>query len=215
MKFMAMLKKSIYYLMAISVVFSLLFVACDGGNIVGENKNSNSNNNNEVTDNEHITKHEIAWLDMTKINVPYAKYLRMVKITQGKHAGELLVTYQDRAHGGNFWGIRSKDGGLTWSSPKILLKWNAKWLPDKHDWSMAIANCNIIQLDDGRLMMVHQERGPGIAAYNTGIKVRYSSDGGETWTAKHVNGFNVATRNTGQLALQASGWEPRANSSST
>jgi hypothetical protein len=159
-------------------------------------------------DPNQISAKEIVWLERAEIDVAYAKYVRMVKITKGAHAGELLVTYQDREHGGHFWGIRSKDGGVTWSEPSIILKHDGKLV--NGDWTMMIANCNIIELDDGRLMMVHQERGPGITATNTGVKVRYSSDGGETWTAKTVNGFNVATTNTGDLALRASGWEPRA-----
>jgi hypothetical protein len=149
-------------------------------------------------------------MEQSTIDVDFAKYVRMVKITKGTHAGELLVTYQDREHGGDFWSTRSKDGGLTWSNPVVMMKFDGKFQKNKNDWSYIIANCNIIELDDGRLMMVHQERGPGTAADNTGIKVRYSSDGGETWTADQKNGINLSTKDTGQLALQAGGWEPRA-----
>jgi hypothetical protein len=157
-----------------------------------------------------ISANDIVWMEQSTIDVDFAKYVRMVKITKGEHAGELLVTYQDREHGGDFWATRSKDGGLTWSTPEVMLKFDGKFQKNKNDWSYIIANCNIIELDDGRLMMVHQERGPGTAADNTGIKVRYSSDGGETWTADQKNGINLSTKDTGQLALQAGGWEPRA-----
>ena len=69
---------------------------------------------------------------------------------------------------------RSSDLGQTWKGPTLINKATRKW---------DFASCNIIELDDGRLLMTMQRR---LRGSNLGgdfyIDVVYSSDGGETWS---------------------------------
>jgi hypothetical protein len=120
---------------------------------------------------------QISWETPRTISTPYSKYIRTCKIERGPAAGDILMTYSDRAHGGNIWIMRSSDLGLTWTEPVILLR-----SPRIADGEY-IFNANIIQLQDDRLMMAYQHRwDPGTVATKSFTGIRYSTDGGYTWS---------------------------------
>lgn len=128
----------------------------------------------------------IVWGDRIDLTPPAGggAYPRLVKINAGPGAGDLLLTYQSGFLGGDIWMDRSHDGGHTWAAPEVVNARAGKW---------KYANCNIIQLDDGRLMMTFQRRDRSSAlAKDYYIDVRYSSDGGKTWTqpAQVFQGMN-------------------------
>ena len=118
----------------------------------------------------------IVWgarIDLVPPEGGMGRYPRLVKVTQGDAAGDLLLFYQTVATGGDFWMYRSRDAGRSWQGPQ---KVNAAG----NGWNYA--SCNVIQLDDGRLMMSMQRRKRGS---NLGkdyfIDVKYSDDGGASW----------------------------------
>jgi hypothetical protein len=120
---------------------------------------------------------QITWETPRTIPTPYSKYIRTCKIDRGPAAGDILLTYSDRQHGGNIWMIRSSDLALTWSDPVRLLQ-----SPKISDGEY-IFNANIIQLQDDRLMLCYQHRwDPGTIATKSYTGIRYSSDGGYTWS---------------------------------
>lgn len=122
---------------------------------------------------------QISWGAPITIATPFSKYIRTCKIERGASAGDILLTYSDRDHGGNIWMIRSSDLGLTWGSPVILVK-----SPRLSDGEY-VFNANMIQLEDERLMLVYQHRwDPGTIATKSYTAVCYSSDGGYTWTVE-------------------------------
>ncbi len=134
---------------------------------------------------------EIVWgktITLTPPNGTLGRYPRLVQLTKGPHAGDLLLTYQTELMGGDFMMYRSSDKGQTWSGPTLINK-------DTDNWNFA--SCNIIQLDDGRLLMSMQRRQPrsdlGGGYY---IDVKYSSDGGVTWGKP-------------QQVFQGANWEAR------
>lgn len=120
---------------------------------------------------------QITWETPRTIDTPYSKYIRTCKIERGPSAGDILLTYSDRQHGGNIWMIRSSDFGENWSDPVKILQ-----SPKIADGEY-IFNANMIQLQDDRLMLCYQHRwDPGTIATKSYTGVRYSSDGGDTWT---------------------------------
>ena len=119
----------------------------------------------------------IVWGDRIDLTPPQGggAYPRLVKIKTGPGAGDLLLFYQSAFLGGDTWMDRSHDGGKTWTAPEVVNARAGKW---------KYANCNVIQLDDGRLLMTFQRRdGTSGLAKDYFIDTRYSSDGGKTWGA--------------------------------
>jgi hypothetical protein len=93
----------------------------------------------------------------------------------GAHAGDLLLFFQSQQTGGDFYQSRSTDNGHSWGAAQLILNSGGTW---NH------ASCNVIQLNDGRLLMTYQRRlREGTFAKNRFIYVRWSSDGGDTWSA--------------------------------
>lgn len=134
-------------------------------------------------------QNEITWLgDVTEIPGP-AKYGRMVLMKQGPRAGQILLTYQKFTYGRRIVKRYSTDDGVTWSPESTLLQKTGDW---------TYANCNIIELADGRLLMTYQKRKED-GFYFTGrdryVCVKFSSDGGSTWTRE-------------QEVFQGGNWEP-------
>ena len=120
---------------------------------------------------------QISWEGAVTIDTPYSKYIRTCKIDRGPAAGDILLTYSDRQHGGNIWMIRSNDLGVNWSAPVKLVA-----SPRLSDGEY-VFNANMIQLQDNRLMLCYQHRwDPGTIATKSYTGIRYSSDGGYTWT---------------------------------
>jgi|GEM_PF-2130006 len=120
---------------------------------------------------------QISWEGAVTIDTPYSKYIRTCKIERGPAAGDILLTYSDRQHGGNIWMIRSNDLGINWSAPVKLVA-----SPRLSDGEY-VFNANMIQLQDNRLMLCYQHRwDPGTIATKSYTGIRYSSDGGYTWT---------------------------------
>lgn len=120
---------------------------------------------------------QISWEGVRTIDTPYSKYIRTCKIERGPAAGDILLTYSDRQHGGNIWMIRSNDSGINWSAPVKLVA-----SPKLSDGEY-VFNANMIQLQDDRLMLCYQHRwDPGTIATKSYTGIRYSSDGGYTWT---------------------------------
>lgn len=117
------------------------------------------------------------------------RYPRLVQVTRGAAQGDLLLCYQTGKTGGDFWIYRSKDHGHSWTGPVKVNEATRKW---------NFASCNIIQLDDGRLMMSMLRRA---RRSNLGrdyfIDVRFSSDGGLSWGPR-------------QQVFQGANWEGRA-----
>ncbi|MEO8245007.1 MAG: sialidase family protein [bacterium] len=120
--------------------------------------------------------HDIIWGDQITLTPPngtMGRYPRLVDLKTGPHKGDLLLTYQTDAHGGDFMMYRSSDRGRTWADPVLVNKATPQW---------DFASCNIIQLTDGRLLMSMQRRVPGSnLGKNFYIDVKFSDDGGETW----------------------------------
>lgn len=134
---------------------------------------------------------DIVWgksMTLTPPDGAMGRYPRLVKVTMGDHAGDLLLTYQTHLNTGDFMMYRSSDDGQTWTGPTLINKDTKKW---------DFASCNIIQLQDGRLLMTMQRR---VAGSNLGgdyyMDVKYSSDGGESWTDP-------------QQVFQGANWEGR------
>ncbi len=119
----------------------------------------------------------IAWgerIDLTPAN-GNGRYPRLLKIRTGVHAGDLLLFYQTQDTGGDFYQYRSTDNGHTWGAAKKIASTTAQW---------NYASCNVIQLDDGRLLMTHQRRNrTGTFSKDRYIDVRWSLDGGDTWSS--------------------------------
>ena len=120
--------------------------------------------------------HDIVWGAQITLIPPdgaMGRYPRLVKIASGPHADDLLLFYQSAAKGGDFWMYRSRDLGQSWGDPVMVNRATKRW---------NYASCNVIQLQDGRLMMTMQRRAKGS---NLGrdycMDVKYSDDGGETW----------------------------------
>jgi hypothetical protein len=135
-----------------------------------------------------VLSQEIRWLDkVTELSGP-GKYARMVLMKQGPKAGQLLLTYQTFPHGRNIVKRYSSDGGKTWSDAVSILKKNTEW---------TYANCNIIELKDGRLLMTYQRRADSneYTGRDRYVCVKFSVDGGDTWTAE-------------QVVFQGGNWEP-------
>lgn len=117
------------------------------------------------------------------------RYPRLVKVTKGARAGDLLLCYQTEETGGDFWMYRSSDNGHSWDGPKLVNSATRQW---------NYASCNVIQLSDGRLMMSMLRRARGsVLGKDFFIDVRFSGDGGESWGAP-------------QQVFQGANWEGRA-----
>ena len=133
----------------------------------------------------------IVWGETIRLEPPeggIGRYPRLLHIRQGKHAGDLLLFYQSGQMGGDFGMYRSPDNGHTWSGAEIVNR-------ATRDWNFA--SCNVIQLQDGRLMMSMQRRVRGSnLAKDYYIDIRYSDDGGESWGAP-------------EPAFQGANWEAR------
>lgn len=135
---------------------------------------------------------DITWGKTITLTTPdgtIGRYPRLVKVASGNHAGDLLLSYQTAKNTGDFMMYRSSDKGQSWTGP-------TKINDDTDQWDFA--SCNIIQLKDGRLLMTMQRREHGS---NLGgdyyIDVRYSSDGGDTWSKA-------------EQVFQGANWEGRA-----
>ena len=135
---------------------------------------------------------DIIWGEQITLTPPdggMGRYPRLVQIKTAAHQGDLLLFYQTERTGGDFWMYRSNDGGHHWGNPVKVNAASAAW---------NFASCNVIQLQDGRLMMTMQRR-----ARNSNLgqdfymDVRFSSDGGDRWTAR-------------QQVFQGANWEGRA-----
>ncbi len=135
-----------------------------------------------------LLSQEIQWLDdVIELEGP-GKYSRMVLMKQGPKAGQILLTYQEYDHGRVIVKRYSSDGGKTWSAKSNVLKKNTDW---------TYANCNIIELKDGRLLMTYQKRVDNnqYTGRDRYVCVKYSTDGGETWSAE-------------EEVFQGGNWEP-------
>ena len=136
-----------------------------------------------------FAQNEITWFgDVMEIPGP-AKYARMVLMKQGPKAGQILLTYQKFTYGRKIVKRYSSDDGVTWSPESLLLQKTGDW---------TYANCNIIELTDGRLLMTYQKRKED-GYYFTGrdryVCVKYSVDGGSTWSKE-------------EEVFQGGNWEP-------
>lgn len=134
----------------------------------------------------------IEWGERITLTPPeggMGRYPRLVDITAGARAGDLLICYQTGRTGGDFWIYRSRDRGHSWEDPVQVNRATRKW---------NFASCNILQLDDGRLMMSMLRRARNS---NLGqdyyIDLRFSSDGGVSWSER-------------QQVFQGANWEGRA-----
>jgi hypothetical protein len=119
---------------------------------------------------------DILWGEQITLTPPggaMGRYPRILKLTQGPDQGDILLSYQTEAHGGDFMMYRSSDQGRSWGDPILINQSTDQWYH---------ASCNIIELSDGRLLMSMQRRvlGSGLGR-DYFIDVKYSSDGGRTW----------------------------------
>ncbi len=99
--------------------------------------------------------HDITWTDHITLTPPdgaMGRYPRILKLTQGPDAGDILLTYQTGEHHGDFMMYRSSDQGRTWADPVLIHA-------EEPGWDQA--SCNIIELSDGRLIMSIQRRVEG------------------------------------------------------
>lgn len=123
-----------------------------------------------------FAQNEINWIgDVIEIPGP-AKYGRMVLMKQGPKAGQILLTYQKSTYGRKIVKRYSPDDGSTWTEESTVLQKTGEW---------TYANCNIIELQDGRLLMAYQKRkenGELFTGRDRYVCVKYSKDGGVTWT---------------------------------
>lgn len=132
----------------------------------------------------------IAWGERITLAPPagIGRYPRLLQIRKGAHAGDLLLFYQTTETGGDFWMYRSTDNGHNWGTPRRINAADATW---------NYASCNVIQLEDGRLMMSRLRRvKQSTLARDQYIDVRFSSDGGESWGPP-------------QQVFQGANWEAR------
>lgn len=136
-----------------------------------------------------FAQNEITWFgDVMEIPGP-AKYARMVLMKQGPKAGQILLTYQKFTYGRKIVKRYSSDDGVTWSPESLLLQKTGDW---------TYANCNIIELTDGRLLMTYQKRkedGYYFIGRDRYVCVKYSVDGGSTWSKE-------------EEVFQGGNWEP-------
>ncbi len=119
---------------------------------------------------------DIIWGEQITLTPPdgaMGRYPRIVKLTSGPDKGDILLTYQTGANGGDFWMYRSSDLGRSWGDPVQIHGEEPGW---NH------ASCNIIELSDGRLLMSLQRR---VEDSNLGkdfyIDVMISNDSGRSW----------------------------------
>ncbi len=119
---------------------------------------------------------DIIWGEQITLTPPdgaMGRYPRIVKLTSGPDKGDILLTYQTGANGGDFWMYRSSDLGRSWGDPALIHREEPGW---NH------ASCNIIELSDGRLLMSLQRR---VEDSNLGkdfyIDVMISQDSGRSW----------------------------------
>jgi len=97
----------------------------------------------------------IEWGERITLTPPQGglgRYPRLTKITRGVRAGDLLICYQSGLKGGDFWLYRSSDLGRSWDNARKVNSATRQW---------NFASCNIIQLNDGRLMMSMLRRARG------------------------------------------------------
>ncbi len=120
--------------------------------------------------------HDITWTDHITLTPPdgaMGRYPRILKLTQGPDAGDILLTYQTGEHSGDFMMYRSSDQGRTWADPVLIHA-------EEPGWDQA--SCNIIELSDGRLIMSIQRR---VEGSNLGrdyyMDVKFSDDSGRSW----------------------------------
>jgi len=133
---------------------------------------------------------DIVWGERIDLKPPVGagRYPRLLQLTRGARAGDLLLFYQTQMTGGDFWMYRSVDNGHSWGQPVQVNKAGDGW---------NYASCNVIQLDDGRLLMSMQRRLRGSnLAQDYYIDVRYSADGGQSW-------------GPAQTVFQGANWEGR------
>lgn len=134
----------------------------------------------------------ITWgktITLTPPDGAMGRYPRLAQVKFGAHSGDLLLTYQTKETGGDFMMYRSSDKGQTWTGPSLINKATTTW---------NFASCNIIQLEDGRLLMTMQRRRNGTnIGGDSYIDIAFSSDGGQTWGSR-------------QQIFQGANWEGRA-----
>ena len=113
------------------------------------------------------------WTDLAPPNGAMGVSPRLVKFRKGPSRGDLLLFYQSGFLGGDFWMYRSHDLGKSCTDPVQVNRQTGLW---------TFASCNVIQLEDGRLLMTMQRR---IRSSNLArdyfIDVRFSSDGEYSW----------------------------------
>lgn len=121
--------------------------------------------------------HDIIWGDQITLIPPdgaMGRYPRILVLNQGPGKGDILLTYQTEEHSGDFMMYRSSDKGRTWGEPSLINRMKPGW-----DY----ASCNVIQLEDGRLLMAMQRR---VEGSNLGkdfyMDVKFSDDEGATWS---------------------------------
>ncbi len=120
--------------------------------------------------------HDILWgprITLTPPDGAMGRYPRILVLTTGPDRGDILLTYQTGEHSGDFMMYRSSDQGRTWGQPTLINQEMPGW-----DY----ASCNVIQLQDGRLLMAMQRR---VEGSNLGkdfyIDVKFSDDDGQSW----------------------------------
>ncbi len=94
-----------------------------------------------------------------------AGYGRMISLT----SGDILCAFGRR---GNICTSRSSDDGKTWSTPKMVIK---------YEFATA-ANPELLELANGRIVLSYNER-PRDGKHHFTIRTCISKDVGETWTA--------------------------------
>ena len=121
--------------------------------------------------------HDIVWgkrITLTPPDGAMGTYPRLVVLKSGPGKGDILLTCQTERFSGDFFMYRSSDQGRTWAGPTLIHKQKPGWLN---------ASCNIIELSDGRLLMVMQRR---VEGSNLGkdfyMDVKVSDDEGASWT---------------------------------
>lgn len=99
----------------------------------------------------------------------YAGYARMIVL----HDNTLFCVYESE---GSTHAIRSKDGGRTWTTPTVVAA---------RDNDIARAVPEALALDDHSILISYNLRPPGNntdPARRFGVRVKRSTDGGETWS---------------------------------
>lgn len=139
-----------------------------------------------------IAQSTITWtFEKTLTDVENTKYIRLCKIERGVDQGTIIMTYFKQGSGHPFGMRRSTDNGRNWTDEVLFVGGGSNtgnWQAGKFIY----VNPAIINLDDGRLMLSYCKRtnnrnnpGQGGGEFSkvkdSGVAVRFSSDGGYNW----------------------------------